>query len=199
MRLKVLTLALAVMGFFITVFSMASYANDALGLSQTQAAALQSILSAGQMVGRPIVGLGLDYLGRINTTIAIHLLSGIACFAFWLPARSFALMAVFAISVGSLGGTVWGATPPIAQSVIGTQHLASALGAYWSVVAIPACFGNPIAIALLDRLQGDATTRTAETYQASIALCGAFFVCAGLVLLGAKRYAQGSWRLVQKV
>lgn len=186
------------MGFFITVFSLASYASDALGLSQTKAAALQSILSAGQMFGRPMVGLGLDYAGRINTTIIIHFLSGLSCFAFWLPARSFALLAVFAITIGGLGGTVWGATPPIAQSVIGTQHLASALGVYWVIVAVPACMASPIAISLLDRLQGDAPTRTAETYQASIALCGVFYITAGVVALGAKRYVQGNWRIMQK-
>jgi MFS family permease len=187
-----------VMGFFITVFSLASYANDALGLSQTKAAALQSILSAGQMLGRPLVGLGLDYAGRINTTIVIHILTGLSCFAFWLPARSFGLLIVFALTTGALGGTVWGATPPIAQSVIGTQHLASALGVYWVVVAAPACLANPIAIALLDKLQGSAPERTAATYQASIALCGGCFIAAGIVCLGAKRYVQGSWRILQK-
>lgn len=186
------------MGFFITVFSLASYASDALGLSQTKAAAIQSILSAGQMFGRPLVGLGLDYAGRINTTIIIHFLSGLSCFAFWLPARSFGLLIVFAVTIGGLGGTIWGATPPIAQSVIGTQHLASALGMYWVIVAAPACLANPIAIALLDRLQGDSPIRTPETYQASIALCGAFYICAGVVAFGAKRYVQGNWRLMQK-
>lgn len=186
------------MAFFITVFSLASYANDGLGLSQTKAAALQSILSAGQMLGRPLVGLGLDFAGRINTTIVIHLLSGLSCFAFWLPSRSFALLIVFAISIGALGGTVWGATPPIAQSVVGTQHLASALGVYWVIVSAPACFANPIAIALLDRLQGDSPVRTPQTYQASIALCGSFYVLAGVVAIGAKHYVQGNWKVMQK-
>lgn len=188
----------AVMGFFITVFSLASYASDGLGLSQTKAAALQSILSAGQMLGRPLVGLGLDFAGRINTTIVIHLLSGLSCFAFWLPSRSFGLLVVFAISIGGLGGTIWGATPPIAQSVVGTQHLASALAVYWVIIAAPACFANPIAIALLDRLQGSSPVRTPETYRASIALCGSFYILAGLVAIGAKRYVQGNWRVMQK-
>jgi hypothetical protein len=52
-----------VMGYFIALYSNASYATDGLGLSQRQGAALQSILAAGQVLGRPLVGQALDMAG----------------------------------------------------------------------------------------------------------------------------------------
>ena len=50
----------------IGLYSIPHYAVAGIGLSQTQGAAIQSILSAGQLTGRPLCGLLLDRIGRIN-------------------------------------------------------------------------------------------------------------------------------------
>ena len=70
-------------GYFIALYSNSTFATQGLGLSQTKGAALQSILSAGQMIGRPIIGLSLDRFGRINVTMISTLISGLTCLCIW--------------------------------------------------------------------------------------------------------------------
>lgn len=105
------------MGYFIAIYSLATYSTNGLGLSQTQGAALQSILAAGQVVGRPAAGWLLDAIGRCNGTIIVFILAGVSCFAIWLPSRTFGVLVVFALAQGVLGGTIWSATPVVSKSV----------------------------------------------------------------------------------
>ncbi|CAK7227687.1 RNA helicase [Sporothrix curviconia] len=89
------------MGYCIAMYTIASYATGGLGLSQTQAAALQSLLAVGFLVGRPLTGILLDVGGRIDVAILLNLAAGVSCWALWMPARSFTLLAVFALVQGS--------------------------------------------------------------------------------------------------
>ena len=57
---------MAELAYTIGLYSIPHYAVAGIGLSQTQGAAIQSILSAGQLTGRPLCGLLLDRIGRIN-------------------------------------------------------------------------------------------------------------------------------------
>jgi MFS family permease len=62
------------MSFYITLYSIAVYATDGLGLSQAEGGVVQSLLAAGVMVGRPLAGFILDKFGRVNMTILLSLL-----------------------------------------------------------------------------------------------------------------------------
>lgn len=183
--------------YFIAIYSLASFATSALGLSQGQGAALQSILSAGQMIGRPAWGFLLDKGGRINMTIVCYIACGLSTLCIWLPARSFAVLAVFAFIQGVTGGTIWSASTPIAARVVGVKDLQSAMAIFWLVLVLPALVGQPIAIALLQHSTGTLGRQGAEAYYISIGFCGGVALFSAALLYGAKRHLQGNWRLWQ--
>lgn len=176
------------MGYCIAMYTIASYATGGLGLSQTQAAALQSLLAAGFLVGRPLTGLLLDVGGRINVAILLNVAAGISCWAFWLPARSFAPMAVFALVQGFTGGAVWVAAAPVAVEMVGTARSGSALAIFWMAVAPSAAFSSPSAIGLLTYTRTRLNREGPEAYAISIGVCGGLFVLSSLCLCGAKAY-----------
>lgn len=181
----------SMIGYFVAIYSLAAFATSGLGLTQKQASTLQSILAAGQMIGRPVCGLLLDLIGRHPCTILIQTLAGITCFAFWLPARSFALLIVFAITQGLLGGTVWSSAAPISAEVVGIRDLPSALAMFWLSMLFPGQFGQPIAVALINYSENHLGRRGADKYLISIGFCGACFVMSALMLCL-------SWRYVKK-
>ena len=86
------------------IYSIPAYATQGLGLSQKQGSTLQSLLSVGQLVGRPIAGLLLDKIGRINGASTVTVFAGCTCLFVWMFARSFAPLAIFAILQGASGG-----------------------------------------------------------------------------------------------
>ncbi|ERS97877.1 hypothetical protein HMPREF1624_06048 [Sporothrix schenckii ATCC 58251] len=178
----------ALMSYCIAMYTIASYASGGLGLSQTQAAALQSLLAAGLLVGRPLTGLLLDVGGRINVAILLNIAAGVSCWALWLPARSFALMAVFALVQGCTGGAVWVAAAPVTVEIVGTARSGSALAMFWLVVAPSAAFSSPSAIGLLTYARTHLHKDGAEAYAISIGFCGALFVLSSMFLCGAKLY-----------
>lgn len=186
------------LAYYISIYSLASFATSALHLSQKQGAALQSILSAGQLIGRPVIGLSLDRFGRINMTMIAYVFTGLSCLAIWLPAKSFGVLVLFAIIQGFFGGTIWAATTPLVASVVGVSDLASALSVFWIVLIPFSLCAQPIAIALLEYSTNHLGRTGAEAYYISIGFCGGVGICAAVMLYGAKVYVQGSWKLWQK-
>ncbi|KAK8858387.1 hypothetical protein IAR55_002614 [Kwoniella newhampshirensis] len=190
--------ALCLMAYFVALYSLASYATEALSLPQTQGAALQSLLAAGQMIGRPMWGYFLDTGGRLNLTIICYLLCGISTLCIWLPARSFGVLVFYALVQGMTGGTIWSAATPVVAKVVGVKDLASALSIFWLSLVIPALVGQPIAIALLDYSRNHLGRTGPEAYYIPIGFCGGMGVACAMVLYGAKVWLQGSWKVFKK-
>ena len=187
------------MSFYVALYSMAIFATDGLDLSQSHGAIVQSLLAAGLMIGRPLAGLILDKFGRINIAIVLSILNGVACCAFWLPARSFAALAVFAFVQGAAGGAVWSAAAPVTASIVGVKHLGSAMAMFWLSLVVPVFVGNPLAVLLLDYSRDHLGRNGPDAYAISIGFCGGLSIAAGLCLYGAKWHLQGSPRLFCKV
>lgn len=187
------------MSFYVALYSIAIFATDGLGLSQAYGAIVQSLLAAGLMVGRPLAGLILDKFGRINIAIVLSILNGVACCAIWLPARSFATLAVFAFIQGGVGGAVWSAATPVAASIVGVKHLGSAMAMFWLSLVVPVFIGNPLAVLLLEYSRDHMGRNGPGAYAVSIGFCGGLSMAAGFCLYGAKWYLQGSPRLFCKV
>lgn len=188
----------AVMSFYVALYSIAIFATDGLGLSQAQGAIVQSLLAAGLMIGRPLAGFVLDKFGRVNMAIILSLVNGVACWAIWLPARSFAAIATFAIVQGGAGGAVWSSAAPVAASTVGVKDLGSALAMFWLSLIVPVFVGNPLAVLLLEYSRGQMGRTGADAYAISIGFCGALSAVAGLCLFGTKWYLQGSPALLRK-
>ena len=182
-----------VIAYFVAIYSLASFATSGLGLTQTQGAALQSILAGGQAIGRPSVGFLLDKGGRLNMTMIAYLITGLSCLVIWLPAKSFGVLAFFAFVQGLFGGTVWSAATPLTARIVGIKEIRSALGILWIMLAVPALVAQPIAIALLNHMQSTGKSG-AQAYYVSIGFCGGMGVVSAGLLYPAKRWLQGDWK-----
>jgi len=185
-------------GFLISLFTLGTFSTSGLGLSQAQASSLQSILSAGQMIGRPAAGLVMDRFGRINIACLFTLLGGLSCLLVWVFARSYGVLVLFAIVQGMVGGVFWGASGPIAAEVVGLADLGSALGFLWFLTAIPSIISEPIAVWFLNYSQNQLHRTGADAFLISIIFAGVSFVTAAIILLGAKRWKQGDWQIFTK-
>lgn len=186
------------MSYFIAIYSLSSFATHGLNLTQTQGAALQSILSAGQMIGRPLWGYFLDAGGRINLAVTCYIICGISTLCIWLPARSFGVLVFYAVVQGMTGGTIWSAATPVVAKIVGVKDLASALSIFWLSLVVPALVGQPIAIALMDYSTNHYGRTGADQYLISIGFCGGLSVLCACLLYGAKVWVQGSWKVFQK-
>ncbi|GAA94245.1 uncharacterized protein L969DRAFT_16467 [Mixia osmundae IAM 14324] len=188
----------SILGYILALYSLPAYATAGLGLSQTKGAALQSILAAGQMVGRPLIGWSLDLYGRFNMTILFTLIAGISCIAIWLPARSFGVLAFYALVQGICGGTIWASCSAVTAELIGLQDLGSALSIFWLAIVLPAQFAQPIAVGLNTYSASKLGRTGPEQYAIGIGFAGATFLAAGLVLILARHHKQQNWKLFVK-
>jgi MFS family permease len=94
-------------GYVVLLFSLPHYA-ESVGLSQTQGSIVGAMLSLGLAIGRPFIGYYSDTFGRINMAGSMTALCGLLCLAIWVPAKSFAVLIVFAIPAGAVTGIFWG-------------------------------------------------------------------------------------------
>ncbi|KAL0936822.1 major facilitator superfamily transporter [Colletotrichum truncatum] len=93
-------------GYVTLLFSLSDFALS-VGLSQQQATDIIGFLNFGTALGRPIVGIASDRFSRIATAGTLTFMCGMICFALWIPARSFAVTATFAVLCGAILGVFW--------------------------------------------------------------------------------------------
>lgn len=139
----------SMLGYCILLFSLPSYGR-AIGLSANQGSVLGAVLNAGQMLGRPFIGLMSDRWGRINLATSLTIVCGIFCFAFWIPAELLAspmgLLCFFAIVGGAVAGTFWATIAPVGAEVVGLRDLPSALSWTWLLMVPPTTTAEAIAL-----------------------------------------------------
>ena len=93
-------------GYVILLFSLPDYARS-VGLSDHQAGILNAVLNLGTAIGRPLIGIASDHLGRIEVAGVITLISGLSCLVIWLPATSYAALIFFSVFIGGMFGIFW--------------------------------------------------------------------------------------------
>lgn len=93
-------------GYIVIQFSLSDFTRS-IGLSQSDADIVTATLNIGTACGRPFIGLLGDRFGRIEVSAMLTLLTGICCFAIWLPALSLSVTLLFAIVVGGIYGVFW--------------------------------------------------------------------------------------------
>jgi len=149
---------ISMLGYIVLLFSLSDFALS-IGLSRSQATDIIGLLNVGTAIGRPIIGILSDRWSRIDTAGALTLLCGVSCFAFWLPATSYALTVFFAILCGAIVGVFWMVSEarnrdglqtapltsyinqtigPLCVEVAGIKNLQSLLSLSWAAVIIPA-------------------------------------------------------------
>ncbi|CCH60346.1 hypothetical protein TBLA_0C05480 [Henningerozyma blattae CBS 6284] len=93
----------ALFAYNLMIFTLSSYVV-ARGMSQHDGSTITAIVNGCQAIGRPIMGLVGDRVGRINITVVLTLCLTIFFFAFWIPAHTFLQLIFLAICLGSCIG-----------------------------------------------------------------------------------------------
>ncbi|CAG9982669.1 unnamed protein product [Clonostachys byssicola] len=136
------------LGYFILIFTLASFANH-LGLDSSKASIVSAIFNLGQAVGRPLVGYLSDRFGRINMAAIMTLLAGILPLAMWVCTQTYTTLVSFAMFEGIVGGVFWAAIAPLMIEVVGMKDVASGLTPMWLSLAIPCTFSEAIALTMV--------------------------------------------------
>lgn len=87
-------------GYVSVMYSLSDYAVS-VGLTQQQGSVVTGMFSAGIMIGRPLMGLVADSIGRVNLSIICTIGTAVTCFVIWMFATSYGVMIFFAIIHGS--------------------------------------------------------------------------------------------------
>ncbi|KAI1339565.1 major facilitator superfamily transporter [Xylariaceae sp. FL0016] len=141
-------MVMSILGYTILVFSIVAYSR-AIGLSASHASLVGALFNLAQGLGRPIIGLSSDKVGRLNVANFCTLFCGLLCLFFWtFGARSLAACIVFALLSGSVAGAMWATVAPICAEVVGIKMIPSALSMTWLVLVLPATFAEAIGLSL---------------------------------------------------
>ncbi|KAL8854587.1 MAG: hypothetical protein Q9221_000622 [Calogaya cf. arnoldii] len=137
----------SMLGYIVLLFSLPSYATS-IGLSSKQGSIVGALLNLGQGLGRPAVGMVSDSVGRINIAFLCTLVAGLLCLVIWIFVKSFGVLVLFSLLVGTVSGTFWTTIAPIEAEVVGLKVLPSALSIVWLVLVLPTTCAEPIALEL---------------------------------------------------
>lgn len=155
-------------------------------------------MAAGQLTLRPLCGLFLDHVGRINGAMIVTIAAGCTNLFIWMFARSFGVLGLFAFLQGGLGGVFWISNNALLTEIIGIRNLASGLSMLWLAIVAPATVAEAIALLLLDYSKTELGRTGPAAYHISIGFAGGCFVVSGLSLLVAKFWIQGNYRLFKR-
>lgn len=166
----------ALFGYTLMIFTLAPYAI-ARGLTAHQASALTAILNGTQSVGRPLMGLLGDKLGRTNTAVCLTCVNMILLLAFWLPSHTYIQLIFFSVCLGlSIGVANVMSTVLVADNVDAVDFFPS-----WSYVNGG---GAPFFLVseLVAQLLIDETNQE-NPYLHTQIFAGLCFVCALMMML----------------
>ena len=126
----------SMLGYIILLFTLPNFALS-IGLTASQGSIIGALLNLGQGLGRPLVGMISDSVGRINIAGLLTCLCGLFCFFIWIFAKSFGILIFFALVAGFVAGTFWCTIAPVGAEVVGLQELPSALSITWLALVLP--------------------------------------------------------------
>ncbi|KUJ12631.1 MFS general substrate transporter [Mollisia scopiformis] len=135
---------LSMLGYITLLYSLPNF-SESIGLNKNQAAAISAYLNLGVAIGRPMIGLTSDRLGRIEVAGFMTFFCGVTCFAIWIPAKVYGVTIFFAIISGAVVGVFWMTVAPIAVEVAGLSQVPSLLSLMWITIFLP----------ILCKLKGD--------------------------------------------
>lgn len=176
------------LGYMIPLLSVAIYSTAGIGLTQAQGASIQAIMAAGQLVGRPSLGLVLDFFGRINMGSVVTFLAGITCLCIWMFAKSYGLMIFFAFVNGMASGIFFSAIGPLLSEIVGLKYFSDGLAIIWMITGPIVLGAVPIAFALNNYSQNVLHRTGVDIFQIGIAVAGGANVVAAIALFAAKKF-----------
>lgn len=172
---------LALLGYNLMIFTLASYAV-ARGMTQHQGSSLTAILNGSQAVGRPIMGLLGDRVGRANITIILTSVLTVYLFVFWITAHTYVQLIMFSIMVGSCVGVANVMNTVLIADMVGPQAFLPA----WAFVNYA---GSPALLCCELIAQALVKERMSNPYLYTQLFAGCCFFCALLMILVLREYA----------
>lgn len=104
-----------------------------------------------QGLGRPMIGLSSDAVGRLNVAGLCTAFVGVLSVTLWVFSFTLATCVVFALLAGTCAGVIWATAAPVLAEVVGLQLLPSALSMTWLVLVLPATFAEVIVLEIRSR------------------------------------------------
>jgi MFS family permease len=153
----------------------------AQGMDQNLVIYLLPIMHSVGLVGRVIPGLVADRFGRFNVMIIIAILTGIACFAVWVPIRNNAGVIAFTALYGLCSSGLTSIGPTLIAQISDIREIGARTGTAFAFQSFGLLTGSPIASAIVDARGGD--------YLGLQLFCG-FSILASGFAFGSARYAQ---------
>ncbi|KAL1582092.1 hypothetical protein WHR41_09172 [Cladosporium halotolerans] len=136
------------LGYITLLYSLPNYSLS-IGLTARQGSVVGAMLSLGIALGRPPMGYWADRHGRINVAIFTTAACGVLCFALWIPAKSYAVLIIFALTSGTVTGTFWASVVPVTAEIVGMQKLSLAFSMVCLSLVLPTTFAEGIALGLV--------------------------------------------------
>ncbi|KAJ2796372.1 hypothetical protein H4R21_004743 [Coemansia helicoidea] len=164
-------------GYFLPYYFQPPYAVVVLGRDSVWGADISSIMNAGGIAGRILIGLMADYIGPLNSLLASIVVSAIAVLAMWLPCKSIGLLVASALLYGFVSGSLVSLVPVVTANLFGIKRLPSILGLLFISYTIGAMISSPVGGKLLDDY-GHGTD-----YTWLIVYGGLFFVISAVLLI----------------
>ncbi|KAJ2478494.1 hypothetical protein EV174_004302 [Coemansia sp. RSA 2320] len=163
-------------GYFMPYYFMPSFAVVGLDKPLNWGANISSILNAGSIAGRILVGLLADYIGPLNALFVSSLVSTLAIVVLWLPFKHLGVLVAASLIFGFTSGSTVSLVPVVTANLFGIKRLSSILGLLFFSYTLGTFVCSPVGGALLDRF-GHGTN-----YTSLIIYDGVFFSVATLLL-----------------
>ncbi|VVT54219.1 uncharacterized protein SAPINGB_P003966 [Magnusiomyces paraingens] len=157
----------------IVLYTMAPYAVS-VGLTHHQGSVLSSVVSAGIVIGRPVMGHFADKIGSLNIALVTTLLSTVFILAWWIPSKSYGSLIALSFCLGSVVSSFSAGFPPICASLVDLEDLSAMMSMSWTVIGALNIFSTPVAIGL---------TTVNDTYLYSQIFTGLLFFVSSLILV----------------
>lgn len=136
-------------GYLIPYFYIPTYAQDALGLSESFSLYILVMSIAASFFGRLFIGFLAMYLGSIFTWFLVAIISGIISLS-WIAVDSQAGLITFAVFWGFCsGGLVTSPAAVFPRLCPDLKRLGTRTGMSWGISSFASLTGGPIAGALL--------------------------------------------------
>jgi len=143
-----LSIALAAPSMFIPFAHVSAAARD-MGIDAARAVGLVGLIGIGSLVGRFVIGVLADRLGRTLTLLLMQASMGLSFLA-WFCAGSYPTLVFFALWFGLSYGGIVSLLPAICMDLFGARAVAGIIGTLYSGAALGNLLGPVLAGAVFD-------------------------------------------------
>lgn len=122
------------LGLFIPFFYIADYAKDQ-HISANTVFYIISAMNGGGILGRLLPPLLSDAVGRFNVMVPCALLMGLSALVFWIFAKSFVAIILFAIVYGFFSGAFIAMLIPCVAQISQLNEIGTKIGVLYSIIS----------------------------------------------------------------